>query len=133
MSHAELQQKLLSEDTPGDSYSRTYWRKAFRESPRCAGTGSVLTIVQECKATGCGQRFSQLGNLKVSHTDSMSKLSINPCRHTRDDTLENGRIVVTFAGRPLLSAAMFERTRSFINRLSLSPADSMTVGSSSLS
>jgi hypothetical protein len=91
----------------------------------------LLTQSQLCKEPSCGQRFSQLGNLKVRLLRLFLNSQTNYYRHTSDGTQESGHTTVTFVARRLPNAATFVPTRLSINKLSRSLADWMTAESSS--
>jgi hypothetical protein len=131
--HARLLQELLPEDTFGDPHPGAHWCKALCMSPQVTFAFTIYSFsIQECKAPGCGQRFSQLGNLKVCNPSLCTQtLADLVSRRMRGAILESARTAAMFAAKHLHSVAMFVHTRLFTNRSSPSPADWMIVGSSS--
>jgi hypothetical protein len=110
--------------------NKSFYQKTHLEIHIRAHTGAKPF---ECKAPGCGQRFSQLGNLKVCNLDPRTYTVAHfTSRHMRGAILESAHTAATSAARPLRSVAMFVPTRLFTSRSSPSRADWTIVASSSL-
>jgi len=109
--------------------NKSFYQKTHLEIHTRAHTG-VKPFV--CKEAGCGQRFSQLGNLKASlRIIGVMLACSDPChRRTRDDILASAPTTATSVANPSRSVVMYARIGLCINRSSLSPASLMTAESS---
>ena len=109
--------------------NKSFYQKTHLEIHTRAHTG-VKPFV--CKEPSCGQRFSQLGNLKVcKHQTNRFALLINNPRLTSGVTPVSDRTTATNVGKRLRNAAMFERTKLFIYKSSRLLASSMNAESNS--
>ena len=87
--------------------------------------------MQLCKEASCGQRFSQLGNLKVTLIRTFIRHILIYSRRTSDDTLVNDLIHARAAANASPNVAMSALTRSCINRSSHLPVGLKHVESNS--
>jgi hypothetical protein len=109
--------------------NKSFYQKTHLEIHTRAHTG-VKPFV--CKEPSCGQRFSQLGNLKVCNIISLdvsALLLTRAIRLTSVVTLANGRTTATNVGKRLHNAATSERTKSFIYKSNHSLASSTSAES----
>ena len=86
--------------------------------------------LQLCKEASCGQRFSQLGNLKVRRYPALSADMLTGRRRTSAGIQESDLIHVKAAGSALLNEGTSAPTESCTSRSSPSPASSRLAESS---